>query len=164
MASGDTLLTFTAAANEPPSTNYATLDTRNNHLVLDFDTTTQETAIFTAVMPRTYSAATGVTVYVHAMLTSATSGTLGWDVSFERMSDATTDLDSDSFATAQTITAATVPGTSGVVLVLNVAITAGANMDSVAAGESFRLRVRRDVTNDTATGDAELLAVEIKET
>ena len=164
MASGDTLCVFTPYMNEPPATNYATLDLRNGHPTLDFDTTTQETAIFTAVMPRSYAGTTGVTVYVHAMLSSATTGTVGWDISFERMSDATTDLDSDSFASAQTVTAATVPGTSGVVLVLNVAITNGANMDSVAVGESFRLRVRRDVANDTAAGDAELIAVEIKET
>lgn len=163
MASGDTLCVFKAGDNEPPSSNYASIDTRNGHLVLDFDTTTQETAIFSGLMPRHYAGG-GVTVYVHAMLSSATTGTLGWDVSFERMSDATTDLDADSFATAQTITAATVPGTSGVVLVLNVAISNGANMDSVAAGESFRLRIRRDVSNDTASGDAELLMVEVKET
>lgn len=163
MASGDTLLVFTALANEPPASNYATLDSRNGHFVLDFDTTTQETAIFTGVLPRNYAGG-GITVYVHAMLTSATSGTLGWDVSFERMSDGSTDLDSDSFASAQTITAATVPGTSGVVLVLNVAVSNGANMDSIAVGESFRLRLRRDVTNDTAAGDAELIAVECRET
>lgn len=163
MASGNTLCVFLPADNIPPTSNYATIDTRNGHPVLDFDTTTQEAAIFTGVMPRHYASG-GVTVYVHAMLSSATTGTLGWDVSFERMSDATTDLDADSFATAQTITAATVPGTSGVVLVLNVAITDGANMDSVEAGEAFRLRIRRDVANDTASGDAELLAVEVKET
>lgn len=164
MSSGDTLEKFVAMQNEPPSSNYATVDTRNGHWVLDFDTTTQETAIFTGLMPRNYSDVTGVTVYIHAMLSSATSGTLGWDVSFERMSDSTTDLDSDSFATAQTVTATTVPGTSGVVLVLSVAVTKGANMDSVVAGDSFRLRVRRDVANDSATGDAELLLVEVKET
>lgn len=164
MASGDTLICVTPLGNEPPSSNYATADVRNGHPVLDFDTTTQESAIWTCVMPRNYANTTGITVYVHAMLSSATSGTVGWDIALERMSDATTDLDSDSFATAQTVTATTVPGTSGVVLVLNVAITKGANMDSVVAGDSFRLRVRRDVSNDTASGDAELIAVEIKET
>lgn len=163
MATGQTLLTLTPLANEPPSSNYATLDTRNGHPVLNFDTTTQEAAIFSAVMPRAYSGL-GVTVYVHWMAASATSGTVGWDVSFERMSDATTDLDSDSFATAQTITAATTSGTSGIVTVTNVAISNGASMDSVVAGEAFRLRIRRDVANDNATGDAQLLAVEIKET
>lgn len=163
MASGNTLLIFTPAHGVAPSSNYATFDIRGSHLVLDFDTTTQETIYFPGIMPRHYSGG-GVTVYVHATLTSATTGTLGWDVSFERMSDSSTDIDSDSFATAQTITAATVPGTSGIIMVTNVAITHGANMDSVAVGEAFRLRIRRDVTNDTAAGDAELIAVEIKET
>jgi hypothetical protein len=163
MASGNTLFTFFPADNEPPSSNYATFDTRNGHPVLDFDDTTGEDAIFTGLLPRSYAGG-GITVYVHAMATSATSGTMGWTVAFERMSDATTDLDSPSFASAQTITAATVPGTSGVVLVLNVAVSNGANMDSIAVGEAFRLKVTRDVANDTATGDIELLAVEGKET
>ena len=163
MASGNTLCAFTPFANEPPASNYATLAMRNGHPVLQFDTTTQEAAIFTGVLPRAYAGG-GITVYMHWTAASATSGTIGWDVSIERMSDATTDLDSDSFASAQTVTAATVPGTSGVVTVTSVAISNGANMDSLAAGDSFRIRVRRDVANDTATGDAELLAVEIKET
>lgn len=163
MATGDTLLAFFPSDNEPPVINYATLDTRNSHPVLDFDTTTAEAAIFTGVLPRNYAGG-GITVYIHAALTSAITGTLGWLVAFERMSDATLDIDADSFAADQTVTAATVPGTSGVVLVLNVAVTNGANMDSIAVGESFRLRIKRDVANDTAAGDAELIAVELKET
>ena len=163
MASGATLAVFMPLANEPPSTNYATLDTRNAHPVLEFDTTTQETAIFSSVLPRNYAGG-GITVYIHWMADTATTGTIGWDVSFERMSDATTDLDSDSWATAQTVTAATVSGTSGVVTVTNVAISNGANIDSIAVGEAYRIRIRRDVANDTASGDAQLLAVELKET
>lgn len=163
MASGNTLCVFTALDNTPPASNNAAFSTRNSHPVLAFDTTTQESAVFTGVVPRNYAGG-GMTVYIHWTAATATSGTIGWDVAFERMSDATTDLDSDSFATAQTVTAATVPGTSGVVTVTNVAVSNGANMDSIAVGEAFRLRVRRDVANDTATGDAELHAVEIKET
>lgn len=163
MATGQSLCTFFPTDNEPPASNYATFDTRNGHPVLDFDATTGEAAIFTGIVPRHYGGG-GITVYIHAMLTSATTGTIGWLVAFERMSDATTDLDSDSFASDNTVTAATVPGTSGVVLVLNVAVSNGANMDSIAVGEAFRLRITRDVANDTATGDAELLAVELKET
>jgi hypothetical protein len=164
MASGDTLFEFFPQHNEPPTTNYATLDVRNGHVVLDFDTTTQESAIFKGIVPRNYSGG-GITVYVHAALTSATTGTLGWDVTFERVSDSQQDIDSDGFATAQTITAVTVPGTSGFVFILNVAITAGAaGTDSIAAGEGFRLRLRRDVANDTAAGDAEFWGLEGKET
>jgi hypothetical protein len=36
-------------------------------------------------------------------------------------------------------------------------------MDSLAAGELFRLKIERDVTNDNAAGDAQLLRVTIKE-
>ena len=163
MASGDTLLIFTPAAAEFPSSNYATFNTRNNHLVLEFDTTTQETCYFSGILPRNYAGG-GITVYIHWAAASATSGTIGWDVAFERIGAAQQDIDSDGFASAQTVTAATVDGTSGNVKITNVAITDGANIDSIAAGEAFRIRIRRDVTNDTAAGDAQLIAVELKET
>lgn len=163
-ASGDTLQLFTPHAAQPPATNYATFNTRNAHLVLEFDTTTQETVYFFGVMPRNYSDTTGITVYLAWMAATATSGTIGWDVSLERMASAGDDMDSDSFATAQTVTAATVSGTSGVITITSVVITKGANMDSIVAGDPFRIRIRRDVANDTATGDAQLLSVEIKET
>jgi hypothetical protein len=153
---------FRPMDNEPSTSNFATLDTRNNHPVLDFDTTTQETAIFSGVLSPAYAGG-GLIVEVWWAATSATSGTIGWDVAFERIDESSLDIDSDSFASAQTITAATVPGTSGQVKKTSVTVTDGANMDSLAAGEAFRLRVRRDVANDTATGDAELLRVVVRE-
>jgi hypothetical protein len=163
MATGQTLITFYPQNAEPPSTNYATFALRNQHLVAQFDASTQEGLNFRAILPRNYGGG-GITVYVHYAATSATTGTGGWDVSFERIGDGQQDIDSDGFATAQTITAATVPGTSGNIDILNVAVSNGANMDSIAVGEAFRLRVRRDVANDTASGDLELFAVELKET
>jgi hypothetical protein len=162
-ASGDTLVQFTPAANQPPSSNYATFNTRNGHLVLEFDTTTQETAIFAGVMPRNYGGG-NIVAYVAWMAASAVTGTIGWGITFERDNDANHDLDADAFATEQIITAATVDATSGKVKTTNVVITAGAaGTDSVAAGDPFRLRVRRDVANDTAAGDAQFLSVELKE-
>ena len=56
------------------------------------------------------------------------------------------------------------PATAGNVDITSVAVANGADMDSVAAGETFRLRVRRDTANDTATGDAHLVMIEIIET
>jgi len=162
LASGNTLCVFTPYQNEPPTTNYATLDIRNQHPVLDFDDTTGEVAIFTVVMPRHYAGG-GVTVYVHHAASSATTGTIGWLVAFERIG-AVLDLDADSFAADQTVTATTVNGTAGIPNITSVGFTDGAQMDSVAAGEAFRLRITRDVASDSAVGDAELIAVEIKET
>lgn len=143
--------------NEPPASNFATLDTRNGHPVLDFDTTTQETACFRGVLPQGTVLTSGVTVFLQCSLTSATSGTVGWDVSFERV-NASLDIDADNFGTAQVITATTVPGTSGQTLVMSVNFSQAQLPTSLAAGDQYRLRIRRDVANDTAAGDAELLA------
>lgn len=162
MASGNTLRTFTASDVRSPATNYATVNARNNHLVLDFDDTTGETAYFEDVLPRSYAGG-GITVYVHWASKTAIAGTVGWFIAIERIGTAQ-DLDADSFAADQTITAATTSGTSGILIITNVAITDGASMDSLAVGESFRIRVTRDVAADTVVGDAQLFAVEIKET
>ena len=164
MASGDTLLIWTPLSNEPPSSNFATLDTRNSHVVLDFDGAANESAVFRGVMPRHYAGTTGVTLYIHYAMTSATSGDVDWDASFERVSDSQQDIDSDGFAAVQSVNNTTVPGTSGHVDIVSIAFTNGAQMDSVAVGEAFRLKITRDAASDTVTTDAELYALELKET
>lgn len=166
MASGNSLIFFTVHANEPPASNYATFDTRNSHAVLDFDDTTDEAAVFTGVLPRNYAGG-GITAYVHYAMTSATTGKVRWEASIERIGDGSQDIDADGFASAQGVNVAAVDGTSGNVDIAAIAFTNGAQMDSIAVGESFRIKIERkpsDTTNDTATGDAELLAVELKET
>lgn len=163
MSSGDTILTFTPLANEPPSANNATLDTRNLHPTLDYDDTTNESAVFTAIMPRSYAGG-GLTVYIHYAMTSAEANDIDWDAAFERIGDQQLDIDGDSFAAAQSVDNTTVPGTSGLVDIVNITFTNGAQMDSIAVGESFRIKITRDAASDTAAGDAELIAVEIKET
>lgn len=163
MASGDTLLIFKPNSAKQPSSNFATRDERNSHSVLDFDDTTNESAIFEGVMPQAYAGG-GVTVYLHYAMTSATTGDVDWDAAFERIGDQQLDIDADSFAAVNSVDNTTVPGTSGSVDIVSIAFTNGADMDSVAAGEAFRLQITRDAASDTATGDAELLAVEIRET
>lgn len=164
LGSGQTLLTFHPYQNEPPAANYATLDTRNGHPVLDFDAAADESAIFTGILPRSYAGG-GVTVYLHLTDTNDTNAAHKsyWDVSFER--DTAQDLDADSFAAAQSGNISP-NGTSGIPVVLSIAFTNGAQMDSVAAGELFRLMVTRDANNgsDDWANDAELLLVELKET
>src|SRR5882724_258405 len=97
MASGDTLLVFTPHMNQPPSSAYATLDTRNGHLVLDFDGATDEEAIFPSVLPRNYASG-GLTVNCYVAFTSATSGSVRIQAAFERMDASSLDIDADSFA------------------------------------------------------------------
>jgi len=164
MASGNTLAVFMPTENEPPTSNYATLDLRNLHPVLDFDASTDESAVFSGVLSRSYAGG-GITVSLHWAASSATSGTCRWAVAIEAISGL--DIDADSFATANTA-GGTANGTSGVETVTTIAFTDGAQMDSLAAGGAFRLKVTRDADGtsgtDDMTGDAELIAVEIKET
>ena len=165
MAAGDTLIILGPYNNEPPAANYATLDTRNLHPVLDYDDTTDEAAVFTAVLPRSYAGG-GLTVYIHYAMTSAVADDVIWQVAIERIGDGVQDIDADGFAAAQDSGPITVPGTSGLVDIAMVAFTDGAQMDSLAVGEAFRLKINRDANagGDTAVGDAELVAVEIRET
>ena len=163
MASGDTLLVFNPLQGEPPASNAATLDTRNGHPVRDFDDTTNESSVFRGVMPRSYAGG-GITVYLHYAMSSAITGTIDWDAAFERIGDQQLDIDADGFAAVNSVDNTTVPGTSGNVDIVPITFTNGAQMDSVAVGELFRLKITRDATNDDAAGDAELVAVEIKET
>jgi hypothetical protein len=168
MASGDTLCIFTPLGNEAPSASYATLDLRNGHPCLDFDASVDENALWTSVLPRNYAGG-GITI---TLIWAATSDTntahlCRWTTAIERCEDNGTDLDADSFATANT-TGANPRGTSGALTYTTIAHTNGAQMDSVAVGEMFRLKVTRDGDGtsgtDDMTGDAELYAVEIKET
>jgi hypothetical protein len=164
MASGQGLLALLVLANEPPASNFATLDTRNSRPVLDFDASTNESAVFSGVMPTNYSG-NGLTVRIGWSAETATTGNVVWNASIERTDEAVLDIDADSFAAAQAATG-TAPGTSGQVRITTITFTNGAQMDSVVAGELFRIKITRDAANgsDTMTGDAELHFVEIRET
>jgi hypothetical protein len=161
-AGPDTLYTFIPTLGEPPSSNYATLDTRNDRPVLDFDASTDEAMHWTFVLPERYDGG-GVTLEIHVMATSATSNDFVFGAAFEKL--AGQDLDSDGFATAQTATV-TVNGTSGVKSIATITFTDGAQMDSVGAGEAGRVKIYRDADNgsDDATGDAEYITAQLKET
>lgn len=151
-----TYAVFTPMESQPPASNFATLDTRNSIAVLDFDDTTEESCFFVGVMPEAASLGSGLIVNLFIAATTATSGDLRFGVQIERMN---TDTDSDSFDTAAEATLAT-SGTSGIPVKLSITIT---TIDSLAAGEMYRLKVYRDTTGaDTVTGDAELIACEVR--
>ena len=151
-----TYTVFTPNQNQPPATDFATLDTRNSILVLDFDDGDDESAIFVGVIPEAASLGSGLKIRLH-WAAIETSGDCVWDVSLERMN---TDLDTDSFDTIASATAAT-NGTSGILTVTEITLT---TIDSVTAGDGYRLKVTRDATNvsDTMSGDAELVLVEVR--
>lgn len=163
MASGDTLFDLSVLDCEPPTSSFATLDVRNVMPVLAFDAAADEAMVFSAVIPNHY-AASGITVTIIWTGASATSGNVIWQTAFER-NDTGTDMDADSFASAQSATAAA-PGTSGAPAYTTVAHTNGAQIDSALKNEKIRLKVTRNGSSgsDTMTGDAHLVRVFARET
>lgn len=165
MASGDTLLPISNVHGyEPPASDYATTGRRNGHNVLEFNTDADKQADFKLIMPRHYGGG-GVNIYPHFSMAAATSGDVVLQVQFERLQDGAQDVDSDGFAAGQSATIA-VPGTAGNVESSNsISFTNGAQMDSVVAGDLFRLRVTRQesLAGDTAGDVLQLHAIEVRE-
>ena len=162
MASGDTLLTFFPRSFEPPASDAAAPSARNAHLVVDFDDSANESMMWTAIMPRHYRGG-GLTVRVHFAMKTAVEGTVDWDVCFERIGEGQQDIDEDGFAAAQSADDNTVPATCGHVAVAEITLSDGAQIDGILAGELFRMKLTRDAASDDAAGDAQVLAVEVRE-
>lgn len=166
MASGDALAYIHPWSLEAPTANFFTRDLRNGHPVADFDASTDETGYATLRLPGHYSGG-GLTVTLSVAATSATSGASRWEVAIERIQAGTLDIDADSFASAKS-TGITANGTSGVPTTGTISFTSGAEMDSLAAGEQYRVLIRRDANGTTGTddmtGDAELVGAWVTET
>jgi len=162
---GDTLVVFTPLAATFPTSNYATPDLRNNHPVLDFDGATDEEAYFEGVLPAHYNGGSLV-IDLYVALTSATTGSFRFQTDVERMNDGGPDLDADSFSGSFQSAGGSASATSGIPTKISITHTT-AQIDSLAANEPFRLKVRRDAdgtsgTDDIAT-DAELVRIVVRE-
>lgn len=174
MASGDTLAILRAKDAELPATAYAQFATITGGAtptetvpVLDFDTTTQEYADFPCVMPAHYDGG-GVTLTFIWAATSATSGEVVWAAAFRHIPDDAEDIDTTahSYDYNSIGAGATAPSAVGELGYDNLTFTDGADIDSVAAGGAFILRVSRDTADadDDMAGDARLVAIKISET
>ena len=162
-----TLCFFDALAGRPPASDFPQLDLRSDTVVLDFDDAADEAVDLLGVLPQGY-AGSDLEIVVSWAATSATSGNVVWQAEFERhpIGDATHgthDLDAGDFGTAGTVTAAAPTG-SGELARSAISLSTSA-IDAAEPGETFRLRITRLATNgsDTLTGDAELVAVEVRE-
>jgi hypothetical protein len=161
MAANESLSVWEAIGGLPPSSAAATLDLRGAHVVLDFDASTNESAYFASVLPKHYAGG-DIACRLHWMATSATSGNVRWSAAFERLEANGHDLDSTDFQTAVETNGAA-NATAGKLTATTLVLTA---LDGAVEGDAFRIvvtRVANDGTNDTMTGDAELLAVDLVE-
>lgn len=135
----------------------------NRRPVLAFDATTDETAYWTAIAPQ---GITGTLTAVISYIATATTGTVGFQVQVEAVSDGDTspDLDSATSFDAANSASVTVPATAGLIDQVSITLT---NADSIAAGDYVRFGLNRDAdgsaVSDTAAGDVYVLAVEIRD-
>ncbi|KKN37291.1 hypothetical protein LCGC14_0764900 [marine sediment metagenome] len=144
----------------------ATIDLRNSKPVLDFDATVNELAVFSSVLPRNYAGG-GVTATIGWMASSATTNDTSWKLRWKSVTDDLDDLDVKVYAAPQANAAVDVASASGEVDYFTIAFTAGAQMDSTAAGELFYIMLERDAQDGTAddmAGDAEFVFMELQET
>src|SRR5690606_34147041 len=119
-----------------------------------------ETIYFEGVLSELYTG-NGLRVVIHYAMASATSGDIDWDGAFERIGDQQLDINSDSFATAKSVDNTSVPSTAGLVDVVSIDFSDGAEIDGLQAGEEYRLAITRDAASDTASGDAQITKVEV---
>ena len=168
MASGDTLAIFGPLDGEPPTTAYATLDTitaaTGVRPVLDFDGATDETIIFSSVMPSNYAGTTGVTVVAWAATSAGNTANVAFEMAFERVADGGNLAAGGSDFAADNTTGAVAGAGENILFDLTCTFTNGPDMDSVVAGDVYRLKVTRDTGVATNNDDLQLLAVEVRET
>lgn len=161
-----TRFTFFPYEAEFPSTNFPqlmTIHSTDRIPVLAFDASTAESCMWSDIVPQGWTGT--ITAVVTYCMASATSGKVDFTIAVEAVSDGDAlDLDaSTSYDTANSITAPTVPGTAGYIDQFTCTLT---NADGAAAGDFIRFLLTRDATdatNDTATGDCYILAVEIRD-
>lgn len=130
---------------------------------LGFDATTDESCDWTFIARQGLTGA--VTCVITYRAASAITGSVRWQASLEAITDGdATDTDAaSSFDTANS-NGAVVPGTAGYIDQISITMTTA---DSIAAGDYCRLRINRDADGtsgtDDATGDAQILAVELRD-
>lgn len=167
MASGDTLCTFMAWEGFAPASNYGTKAVRASITpVIEFADGATSSIYYNGFMPRHYAAG-GVTVTLGWMAkdTTVTPHNAVLTAAFKSVTDDADDLDSKTFAAANTVTDAEASA-SGEVAYAVITFTDGADMDSVAAGEYFQLEIGRlgGDGSDSLTDAVQLVFVEVKET
>lgn len=152
---GFTVIVPAAAMSSPPGTDIATFSTRNNHGVMNFDDTTNESGMVEAAMHKSYVDITPFDVDIY-WTSGASSGNVKWDGRFE-VNSSGTNIDFDSFAPNQSVVSAVI--SSGTIVRSRISYTSiqADNMKSLAP---FRYILTRDTsTSGNIIGDAQITDV-----
>lgn len=160
MASGERLVLFKATDGYYQTASQVPLDIVNGQPVLDFAAGSGVSIEFVGFMPTFYNGTADWIIYLYLTMSSAVAGDLDWSCSVDRRNSGS-DVTSDSFDTSVDAFNHPVPSTAGTLFIVSF-IMDRAHLDDVQAGEKFIFRVERSDT-DTATGDAEVHYVAIRE-
>jgi hypothetical protein len=154
----------------PPGTSYATEDIRaggsspaESFHVWDFDDASAEYVDFLCFL-RGYDGG-GLTFTIPWSATTATTGTVRWEIAIRRLDDDVEDIDTSHTYDYNGVSDTTASA-SGELSYPTVTFTNGTDMDSWANGELAIVRLRRDPAHvdDNLSGDAEAHALEGRET
>jgi hypothetical protein len=162
MAAGTRFDLFPSA----PASTFATLDTIAGAStpaevvpVIDYDASTVEYYDFYG-NAQGYASG-GLTLRFGWAAATATTGTVRWEAAIRRIVEDAEDLDTTAHTyDYNAVNVAAPPSAVGEVDYTEITFTDGADMDSLASGEDFILRLKRqadDATNDTMAGDASVL-------
>ena len=168
MASGDPVVQVLAIM--ATGADHATHDIRvggstpAEHVeVWDFDAATIEYLDFKCYLKGYESG--GLTFTLPWSASTATSGTIRWEIAIRRMTDDAEDIDA-AHTYAYNLVEDTAASASGELSYPTITFTDGADMDNWADEEVAIVRVRRNAShaNDNMAGDAELWGLIGKET
>ena len=142
------------ATNKPEKLLYGTNHKRD---VLAFDKTTAETAVWDPFkMPSFFDASKDITFTI-VNRTSATSGTICWEISFVGTGDSEDEDPADSFVAHS---AENVDGTANDYTYSTLTIAAASH--AIAAGDMCCLKLRRKVASDDCDADVQVEGIELR--
>ena len=148
-----------------PSSGGCSRGAVQNRIYLAFDDTAVEGAHSPQLqLPAAYTGSGTLKADILYAMASATANKVDFEVCVEAITAADA-VDTDSATSYDAVNAGdqTVPATAGYLGKLTITLT---NNDSCAAGDMIRLKLERDAddgTNDTATGDARVYCVVLRE-
>lgn len=131
--------------------------TRNNRPVVELNA--GDEVYFSAFMPEEYDGYGFRNRVAWVSASDQTTGSCQLRVAFERMQEGIESVDLDNFATDQTLDDLIPDGNK---LVISEKYFDDTEIDQIAAGDPFRIRVKRIASGDTMTGACQVYLVELK--
>lgn len=157
-------ITFNVQDRDPDTSNPAVLATRNAQNVMEFDPDVDKSLVFSGSLLG-YKGG-GLDCAIVWVAKTATTGRTRWNLAIERSEGGVTNIDVDSFAGGNSLFTGTTNGTNGVINYHVIQFGDGSNMDNLADGERFRIKLIRDADhpNDDMPGFAQFMQLIITET